>query len=86
MSKVLHLEPQVDDSTAESLRTLASQTGRTESELAADALEGYVAFETEFRRLVEEGRAEIYAGRALTREAVETQMSARRQLRCRVRE
>ena len=78
MSRKLTLQPTVGDETAEHLRALAAQTGRSESELAADALEAYVAHETEFRRLVEEGLRDLDEGRVVDHETVMADFAARR--------
>jgi predicted transcriptional regulator len=78
MSKILSLQPEIPDEMAERVREIAKRTGRTLSELTADALEAYVVSEPEFRRLVEEGRADIAAGRLVDHETVRADRESRR--------
>jgi predicted transcriptional regulator len=74
MSRTIQLNTRVDETTARRLDLLAEATGRTKARLFQEAIAAYLDSELAFIEAVEQGRADIVAGRYTTWEAFEQEL------------
>ena len=81
MSKTAVVTARIDPELSDRLDQLARDYDRSRGWLVAQAIERYVAEESQFLALIREGEADIAAGRTFTQEEVEAMFGVKRDQR-----
>ena len=75
--KTITIRARIDEQLDRDLRTLAAGTGRSRSQLLAEALKNYVESESQFVAAVEEGIKAAEEGRLIDHDAVVAELERR---------
>jgi predicted transcriptional regulator len=81
MSKTAVITARIEPELSDRLDQLARDYDRSRGWLVAQAIERYVAEESQFLALIKEGEADIEAGRVFTQEEVEAMFGVKRDQR-----
>lgn len=81
MSKSTVITARIEPELSDRLDQLARDYDRSRGWLVAQAIERYVAEESQFLALIKEGEADIEAGRVFTQEEVEAMFGVKRDQR-----